>query len=788
MSVNRVAELMVRFRTLMFGACLLVTVLVYPLSQNIRFDHSVRSLFAKNNSRLRDYYAMVEDFGSDTVCLAVYRDSELLSADGLNRLAEFTQSLSELTGVDEATSLAGLPRPRDPEVAGRLLRNVVSSMFNSEITLDRQELFPTLQEWFQRPEIDRDLLRTEILDCELYRDVFIGDDGETAAVVVVVDRDAMASGSFETTLEQMRDLAGRHPFHPRIVGSPVLIGDVYDYLAEDARTLTYVSTLTMALVILVLFRNLRWVVLPLLVVQCSLVWTRAFMAVSGIHLSLIGTMMTALVTVIGIATCIHLAVRYLEESRLHADAVFAFKETLVKVGPAIFWTCATTAAGFAALAVSDVVPVRNFAAVMTFASMAVGATAFMLVPGGVLIGSFRPVPRRPPGDRGLSHRLEELAQQTGRHSFATTLVTGGLLAASGAGFYFLKVETDFTRYFSQDAPVLEGYRFVENHLGGAGSIQVVVDAPDDLTPEYLEKIAQCQADLSRIPGVTKVTSIADLLRFFENAMPAATGPFQNLLPPKARLDLQIKAIEAVQPSALSRVWNPQAHKLLFELRVREQQGVAGKEQLVADIEQTVERHLPGKVTITGLYVLLAFLIDSLLGDQQLAFWVSATGIFAMTTLAFRDIRLGFVAFMPNLAPIIIVLGAMGWFGLQINVATAMIGSISMGLVVDFSIHYLNRFRQERNAGHSFYLAMARTHMSTGKAMVFANLALMIGFGVLATSNFIPTMHFGILVSLAILGGLIGNLSLLPLLLRLVYWAKRPEPAAFVDCEQVVEAG
>jgi predicted RND superfamily exporter protein len=223
--------------------------------------------------------------------------------------------------------------------------------------------------------------------------------------------------------------------------------------------------------------------------------------------------------------------------------------------------------------------------------------------------------------------------------------------------------------------------------------------------------------------------------------------------------------------------------LLFELRVREQQGVAGKERLVADIEKTVHRHLPGKVTTTGLYVLLAFLIDSLLGDQQLAFAVSAVGIFVMTTLAFRDVRLGFVAFAPNLVPIIVVLGAMGWFGLRINVATAMIGSISMGLVVDFSIHYLNRFRQERQAGHGFYLAMARTHMSTGKAMVFANLALMIGFGILATSKFIPTMHFGMLVSLAILGGLVGNLSILPMLLRLVYWVKRPEVSAFVDPEQ-----
>lgn len=772
--MQRIADLMVRFRTPMFCACLLFTLAIYPLSKNISFDHSVRSLFAENNPRLLDYYAMVRDFGSDTVCLVVYQNPELLTAAGLDELAEFSQQLRKIPGVEETTSLAQMPRPKNPDLAARLLKEALSSVLRANITLDRRELFPSLQEWFDRPNVDRQQLREEILECDLYRDVLIGSDGETAAIIVRIDRQAMATGSFEETLQQMRDLAANMPHTPSIVGSPVLIGDVFDYLAEDAQTLTYVSTTTMALVILVLFRNIRWVVIPLLVVQCSLIWSRAFMAITEIQLSLIGTMMTALVTVIGIATCIHLAVRYLEEAQYSGDPVQAFASTLAKVAPAIFWTCATTAAGFAALGVSDVLPVRNFALVMSVASMAVAVTSFMLVPGGVLLGSFRPVPRKPPGEEGLTHQLESFAQQIGRHSVVTTVIVSGLLLVAGIGMPSLQVETDFTRYFSDDAPVLEGYRFVENNLGGAGAIQVVTDAPEELTPEFLEKVRACKEELSHLPGVTKVTTLTDLLNFFDNALPSGSGPLQSMLPPQARLDLKIQAMRTVQPTALDRVWNPEKQKLMFEMRVKEQQAVAGKERLLENIERTVKKHLDGDVTVTGLYVLLAFLIDSLLGDQQLAFGVSAIGILAMTTLAFRDLRLGFVAFAPNLVPILIVLGVMGWIGLRINVATAMIGSISMGLVVDFSIHYLNRFRQERRSGHSFYEAMARTHMSTGKAMVFANLALMIGFGVLATSRFVPTMHFGALVSLAILGGLLGNLSLLPMLLRFVYWVKRPE--------------
>ncbi len=177
--------------------------------------------------------------------------------------------------------------------------------------------------------------------------------------------------------------------------------------------------------------------------------------------------------------------------------------------------------------------------------------------------------------------------------------------------------------------------------------------------------------------------------------------------------------------------------------------------------------------MTGYFVLLADLISNLLLDQWRAFWVATLGIGLLMVLAFRDLRLVLIALIPNALPILIVLGSMGWLSvwvwpeLKINMGTAMIAAVSMGLSIDSTIHYIAGFQQSLREGLTFDQALQSAQQSVGKAMVLSTIALMVGFTVLATSRFIPTVYFGALVSLAMLGGLVGNLVLLPLLLQLV---------------------
>ncbi|MEM9659884.1 MAG: RND family transporter, partial [Planctomycetota bacterium] len=162
---------------------------------------------------------------------------------------------------------------------------------------------------------------------------------------------------------------------------------------------------------------------------------------------------------------------------------------------------------------------------------------------------------------------------------------------------------------------------------------------------------------------------------------------------------------------------------------------------------------------------VANLIDSLLRDQWRTFAVATIAVFAMMAAAFRSVTLAFAALIPSATPVLILFGAMGWLGIPINMGAAMIAAVSIGLSVDGSIHYVMLYQRLRRSGLACEPALAQSQQTVGRAAVFATLALIVGFATLCVSDFVPTIYFGALVSLSMLGGLIGNLIALPTMMH-----------------------
>ena len=137
----------------------------------------------------------------------------------------------------------------------------------------------------------------------------------------------------------------------------------------------------------------------------------------------------------------------------------------------------------------------------------------------------------------------------------------------------------------------------------------------------------------------------------------------------------------------------------------------------------------------------------------------------MMILAFRSISLGLIALIPNMLPVVVVMGGMGWVGTKVNMGGVMIAAVSMGLSIDSTIHYITSFQRELATGKSVVEALQQSHQTVGLSVVLATLALIVGFSILCTSQFVPIAYFGVLVGLSMLGGLLGNLFVLPILLR-----------------------
>src|SRR4029077_20883494 len=210
---------------------------------------------------------------------------------------------------------------------------------------------------------------------------------------------------------------------------------------------------------------------------------------------------------------------------------------------------------------------------------------------------------------------------------------------------------------------------------------------------------------------------------------------------------RIDLLANFQPEFVPALYNPAERRMRIVLRARERQPAEIKEKLIRTVEVLAQNefdpdHRAPPAKATGLFVLLTYIVESLLGDQWVCFGWGAVGIIGMMTIAYRSLRIGLISLVPNLLPIVFVVGTMGWLDLPINIGTAMISSVSMGLTVDASIFYISSFRRMQNAGMDFSSALRATQHEIGRALIYSNAALILGFLVLTLSHFIPLVYFG----------------------------------------------
>jgi uncharacterized protein len=572
----------------------------------------------------------------------------------------------------------------------------------------------------------------------------------------------------------------------QITGEPVMLVDGFRYIEEDGHRLGVGCTILLSLTILICFRSVRWVLMTVGVVQLALLMTRGVLVWSGLRLSMVSSMLTAIVTVVGIATVVHIIVRFREARRDGLSPHDAFLRTGCLLAVPVFWACTTDAVGFASLLIADVTPVRDFGIMMAIGSMMVLVSVVLLVPALTLAGWHSDRPRFLKSEQVLADRLTGVLRFVERRPVTVAIAAAVFFGVTAAGAYRLQVETDFTSNFRAGSPIVRAYDTVESNLGGAGVWDVIIPAPETLNGEYLLRVLRLEQRLRNevtLPDSSgqpqpalKVLSMAD----------AVVAGAPSLLRTRSRLRRTIilsgaiaamvthmpvvgESLHGRDPETEPEVLDAWSFRIM--LRAEERQSAERKQDLIRQVTRISREEFP-EAEVTGFFVLLTNLISSVIRDQWRTFALALAGIGLTVGLAFLRPTYALIALVPNALPILTVTGLMGWLGLKINMGAAMIAAVSLGLSVDSSIHYLSSFLRARRAGRSVADSLDQVQRMVGLAMVFSTLALIVGFSVLMTSQFVPTIYFGALVTLTMLGGLLGNLIVLPLLLRLVTRERR----------------
>jgi predicted RND superfamily exporter protein len=432
--------------------------------------------------------------------------------------------------------------------------------------------------------------------------------------------------------------------------------------------------------------------------------------------------------------------------------------------------------------VSKVGPVHDFGLMMAVGSFLVLPACILLIPGLVWLCDYgRPAESSPDDRLTLGPWLAKTLDWSNRHIITLCIGAAALIAIGLIGSNRLELETDFTANFRRDSNIVREYDFVETQFGGAGvwdlllpvgdlaksqaTVASATATPPPLGKALLIKVIKLEQSLrAQSPQLTKAISLAD-------SMSAGVGGLRSLATSSAfTLRIGLAAMRAAMPEFIDSLYRldpedgrPWLHVLL---RAPERLPAAEKAALIDKVHSLAAAKFPG-AEATGDYVLLTRLIESVLADQWKAFIVATVVILGMMLLAIRDWRLTAVTLVPNIFPSLVLFGVMGLLGLKVNMGAAMIAAVSIGMSVDSSTHYTMYYQRLRRNGLTLDAALSRSQHSVGRASVFSTLALTVGFGTLCVSEFIPTIYFGALVSLSMIGGLIGNLLVLPVLIRLV---------------------
>ena len=595
------------------------------------------------------------------------------------------------------------------------------------------------------------------------------------------------------------------------LGGPSMItADMVDFIKSDLNVFGTGIVLFIIITLTIIFRQFRWVLLPLATCVLSVEIILGYLSWIDWRLTVISSNFVSLLLIITLALTIHLIVRYRE---LHSespdkDQLDLVRSTVNYMARPCLYTVLTTIVAFVSLVVSDIRPIIDFGWMMTIGIVLALVLAFIIIPAGMMI--FGKGVNDDKGDNSAVYTLY-FSRFTEKHG---GWVLGlALLAAiiSAWGISQLKVENRFIDYFRSSTEIYQGLSVIDAKLGGTTPFDIILDAPaqsvDESTASFDEPIDEEETDDpygdpfgggdfdddfadddSESEGAVEASywltsaGIEDLRKLHDHleSLPEVGKVSSLITVTDVASDLSGHKLNDLELAFMQQMLSPENAKLLLDpyideknnqaritMRINETQGDLNRNDLLKQIRKFAidEAGFDEKqVNFTGLLVLYNNMLQSLFTSQILTLGTVFLGIMAMFLVLFRSLSISLIAILPNMLAACVVLGGMGISGVPLDMMTITIAAITVGIGVDHAIHYITRFKREFAVDGDYVASMHRAHASIGRALFYTAITIIVGFSILALSNFIPSVYFGLLTGLAMIAALLGSMTLLPKLI------------------------
>jgi predicted RND superfamily exporter protein len=744
--MKHIASLVTRFPMLclVLSLCLAAPFLIQlPRIQTV---DNVDYFTVEDDPDVAFYQSIKDTFGEDEFFVIAFSRPDLFTPPLLRMIAAITQELETIPEVREAQSLA-----------------------NVDYIHGEEEYFEVRPFLERIPEDAPGLaaLRKQALGNPLYVGNLVSADGETTALVVFPTAHEAEDGSFrkrlieqtETVLAKHEELAGR--FH--LAGWTMTNFSLSQYMKSDVAVFIPVTYLFITLTIWLFFRNVRLTLLALANISMCTGATMGLFPLLGITLNNVTTIVPPLVMALALADSVHIFA-HLDKKLLDGapSPAKAMESILQRVITPCFLTSLTTAVGFISLVVSDIPPIKEFGYVASAGMIFEFLFSFLLLPPLMLMcrpDAIYTLQRKDIGMGAFLGRLSTLVQTHARPItiFIALLTLGALWAAST-----IRVETNLLEYFKPSSPLRQELSYIEPRLSGVGTVDISVKAGERdalRDPDKLAVIDRLQTFALTLPGVDRTMSFVDFLKDMNMSFHNEDPDFYVI--PESR-ELVSQYLLLYDSDDMDEFITPEYDQARILIRISEHSS-AGQAELIESLRAFIDGHEHDglQIRVTGRAVQDVNTIDALVRGQVESLALAAAVITFIMFLALRSFVAGALSLIPNAFPIILNFGIMGLLGIPLNTSTALISVVALGIAVDDTIHFLTEYNRKRAENLPMREALQQSILDKGTAICASSLILVIGFGVLLFSSFVPTMSFGGLSAVIMITALIGDLIVLP---------------------------
>jgi len=728
---------------------------------NFRFDASSETLVLDSDSAFNAYEQVNERFGSsEFLVVAVSNKGKNFDINFLSDFQGFTNKLNALESVESVVSILDAPLLEQPKVPLLKVGN------NDKYLL--------------KDQLDLGLALNEFNNSPIFNNLILNERGDIFAIQVNLFNDV----DFSLAVQDIRQVLSEWDGEAYLAGPAMIVEDTIAFIQNDVLIFGSITFLLFSLLLLTLFRDIWSVTIIMTNALLVMFFTVGFLGLFDWPISIVSSNFLALLLITSIAVSVHILVN-LQNS---ADAKLSYEEALSEILIPCFYTAITTVAGFGALMFSGIKPVIDFGKMMMFGVAANFFISFIFIP---LCVNLRKINVKNVTNFGLLLAGRSATARGFFKRFSLPLI----LVAIPIFLYLsssLKVENKFVDYFKKDTEIYKGMSLIDTELGGTTPIDITILMPeqpaetldefdffyseDSEVPDYwwqqdnMAILKSIQAKIEEVNGVGKVLSIANGISLAERLNNnLALGDLELIF-------IKNTLLQSETASDLIKDYiSADDREVRMSLRTIDSQDNLNRQELITSLHSILNEELIGtnfSYEITGLGVLYNNLLQSLFTSQIKSLGFVFVSLFVMLLFLFRSIvRSIYILAVPGLA-VGSVLSLMALLEIPLDIMTITIASISVGMSVDYAIHFAWRYIKQSDikSDHKDQSSLEmgaheiETFQSAGHAILIVGITIVIGFLILIFSNFNPTILFGSLSALAILISMLLALLVLPRLL------------------------